>query len=192
MYGAYSQTMSLARTANLLGAIALGLADYILETAERHVAHGGCTPAALCVIGHEPGLSIDFLARVLGMSHPGTVRLVDRLEADGLIQRRPKKDGRTVALHLTVSGQKRRIKLLANRRTALEQAINGLSRCEREQLVLLLEKLLIGIKKDPLHAYNVCRLCEDTVCVPCPMRRVNERSLRNIYTPASANHHCSQ
>ena len=85
--GAYSQTMSLARTANLLGAIALGLADDILETAERHVAHGGCTPAALYVIGHEPGLSIDFLARVLGMSHPGTVRLVDRLEADGLIQR---------------------------------------------------------------------------------------------------------
>ena len=50
-----------------------------------------CTPAALCVIGHEPGLSIDFLARVLGMSHPGTVRLVDRLETDGLIKRRPKK-----------------------------------------------------------------------------------------------------
>jgi hypothetical protein len=34
MYGAYSQTMSLARTANLLGAIALGLADDILEIAE--------------------------------------------------------------------------------------------------------------------------------------------------------------
>ena len=56
--------MSLARTANLLGAIALGLADNILDTAERHVAHGGCTPAALCVIGHEPGQSIDFLSRL--------------------------------------------------------------------------------------------------------------------------------
>jgi MarR family transcriptional regulator, negative regulator of the multidrug operon emrRAB len=174
MYDAYSQTMSLARTANLLGAIALGLADDILETAERHVAHGGCTPAALCVIGHEPGLSINFLARVLRMSHPGTVRLVDRLEADGLIQRRPNKDGRTVALHLTVSGQKRRIKLLANRRTALEQAIKRLSRCEREELVLLLEKLLIGMKKDPLQVYTICRLCEDTVCVPCPMTGGNE------------------
>jgi MarR family transcriptional repressor of emrRAB len=166
--------MSLARTANLLGAIALGLADDILETAERHVAHGGCTPAALCVIGHEPGLSIDFLARVLRMSHPGTVRLVDRLETDGLIQRRPNKDGRTVALHLTFSGQKRRIKLLANRRTALEQAIKRLSRCEREELVLLLEKLLIGMKKDPLQVYTICRLCEDTVCVPCPMTGGNE------------------
>jgi MarR family transcriptional regulator, negative regulator of the multidrug operon emrRAB len=73
-----------------------------------------CPGAALCVIGHKPGLSIDFLAHVLGMSHPGTVRLADRLEADGLIQRKPNKDGRTVALHLTVSGQKRRIKLLAS------------------------------------------------------------------------------
>jgi MarR family transcriptional regulator, negative regulator of the multidrug operon emrRAB len=175
MCDVYSCVMSLARTANLLGAIALGLADDILKTAERHVAHGGCTSAALCVIGHEPGLSIDFLARVLGMSHPGTVRLVDRLETDGLIKRRPTKEGRTVALHLTVSGQKRRIKLLANRRTALEKAIKRLSRCEREQLVMLLEKLLIGIKRDALHAYAICRLCEDTVCVPCPMTGANER-----------------
>jgi predicted TIM-barrel fold metal-dependent hydrolase len=36
----YSCLMSLARAANLLGAIALSLADDILETAERHVAHG--------------------------------------------------------------------------------------------------------------------------------------------------------
>src|SRR5260370_34003231 len=120
MYGAYSQTMSLARTANLLGAIALGLADDILETAERHVAHGGCTPAALCVIVHELGLSIDFLARVLGMSHPGTVRLIDRLEGDVLIQRKPNKDGRTVALNFNVSSQTRRINLLAHRMTSLE------------------------------------------------------------------------
>ncbi len=167
--------MSLARTANLLGAIALGLADNILDAAERHVTHGGCTPAALCVIGHQPGQSIDFLARVLRMSHPGAVRLVDRLEADGLIRRRPTKEGRTVALHLTVSGQKRRIKLLADRRTALEQATKLLSRSEREQLGVLLEKMLIAIKRDALHAYGVCRLCEDVVCTPCPMTGATEK-----------------
>jgi MarR family transcriptional regulator, negative regulator of the multidrug operon emrRAB len=167
--------MSLARTANLLGATALGLTDNILETAEKRVAHGGGTPAALCLIGHEPGQSIDFLSRVLGMSHPGAVRLVDRLEADGLIRRRPTKEGRTVALHLTVSGQKLRIKLLADRRTALEQAIRRLSRSEREQLVVLLEKMLVGIKRDALHAYTICRLCEGTVCAPCPMAKANER-----------------
>ena len=40
MCDVYSCLISLARTANLLGAIALGLADDILETAERHVSHG--------------------------------------------------------------------------------------------------------------------------------------------------------
>jgi MarR family transcriptional regulator, negative regulator of the multidrug operon emrRAB len=92
------------------------------------------------------------------MSHPGTVRLVDRVEADGPIKRRSIKEGRTVALNLTVSGQKRRIKLLANRRTVLEKAIKRLSRCEREQLVMLLEKLLTKIKRDALHEYAICRL----------------------------------
>jgi hypothetical protein len=42
--------MSQARAANLLGAIALGLADNIFDTAKGRVAHGGCTPAALSVI----------------------------------------------------------------------------------------------------------------------------------------------
>ena len=92
--------MSLARTANLLGAIALGIADNILDAAERHVAHGGCTAAALCVI---------------------------------------------------------------------------FSRSERAQLGGLLKKMLVGIKRDSLHAYTICRLCEDAVCAPCPMTVADEK-----------------
>jgi MarR family transcriptional repressor of emrRAB len=161
--------MSIARTTNLLGALALGLSDEIKDATERQVTHAGCTPAALSLIGHEPGLSIDHLARILTMSHPGAVRLVDRLEADRLIARRPTSDGRTVALHLTVAGRKRRAKLLAERRTVLQEALGLLSRHEREHLATLLEKLLVGIKRDALHAYGICRFCEETVCDPCPM-----------------------
>lgn len=164
--------MSIARTTNLLGALALGLSDEIKDTAKRQVAHGGCTPAALSLIGHEPGLSIDHLARILALSHPGTVRLVDRLEADHLVTRKPTSDGRTVALHLTVTGQKRRAKLLAERRTVLERPLKQLSRHERAQLAILLEKLLIGIKRDAEHAFAICRHCEEGVCKPCPMVRV--------------------
>ena len=70
--------MSHARTANLPGAIALGLADNILDTAKGHLAHGGCTPAALSVIGHEPGQSIDFLApRAKAMKKFGVAYQVD-------------------------------------------------------------------------------------------------------------------
>ena len=92
-----------------------------------------------------------------------------RLEADGLVRRRPSKEGRTIALHLTVSGQKLRVKLLADRRKALGQVMKLLSRFERDQLGVLLEKMLVGIKKDSLHAYAICRLCEEAVCAPCPM-----------------------
>jgi MarR family transcriptional regulator, negative regulator of the multidrug operon emrRAB len=164
--------MSIARTTNLLGALALGLSDEIINTAERQVTHGGFTPAALSLIGHEPGLSIDHLAHIIGRSHSGTVRIVDRLEADQLIARRPTSDGRTVALHLTVAGEKRRAKLLAERRTVLEGQLKRLSPHERAQLAILLEKLLIGIKRDTEHAYTICRLCEERVCKPCPMERV--------------------
>ena len=69
------------------------------------------------------------------MSHPGAVRLVDRLEAGRLIVRRPTSDGRTVALHLKVAGQERRAKLLADCRTVLERALSRLSRHEQAQLV---------------------------------------------------------
>jgi MarR family transcriptional regulator, negative regulator of the multidrug operon emrRAB len=161
--------MSTARTANLLGALALTLSDQIRDAAERHAIHGGGTPAALSLVGHEPGLSIDALARMLGMSHPGAVRLVQRLEQDWLIARKPTSDGRTVALHLTVAGRKRRARLLAERRTVLEEALKRLSAQERAQLATLVEKLLVGIKRDPLHAYAICRFCEETVCHPCPM-----------------------
>jgi MarR family transcriptional regulator, negative regulator of the multidrug operon emrRAB len=161
--------MSIARMTNLLGALAIGLSDEITDAAERRVNHAGCTPSALSLIGHEPGLSVDYLARILSMSHPGAVRLVDRLEADGLVARRPTSDGRVVALHLTAAGRKCRGKLLADRRTVLNRALEQLARHERAQLGILIEKLLVAIKRDTEHAYAICRLCEETVCKPCPM-----------------------
>ena len=161
--------MSTARTANLLGALALALSDEIRSAAERQVTHGGSAPAALSLIGHEPGLSIDELARMLGMSHPGAVRLVQRLDRDRLIARKPTRDGRTSALQLTAAGRKRRARLLAERRTVLEGALKRLSAQERVQLAALLKKLLVGLKRDALHAYAICRFCEETVCQRCPM-----------------------
>ena len=62
--------MSTARTANLLGALALALSDEIRSAAERQVTHGGSAPAALSLIGHEPGLSIDELALTTPGSSP--------------------------------------------------------------------------------------------------------------------------
>jgi len=159
-----------ARTSNLLGALAMGVSDAVRAAAERQTARSGETPAALVALGHVAGINIDSLSRVLGLSHAGTVRLVDRLVADGMVERRPgASDGRTVALHLTRGGRERRRQVLAERRAAIDGVISPLSEPERVRLAQLLEKLLSGLPRDPLHAFSICRLCEDAVCTPCPI-----------------------
>lgn len=58
----------LDRTANLLGAVSLAVADRIYQTALEVMNRAGETPAALIVIGYGLGPSNDQLRRVLGLS----------------------------------------------------------------------------------------------------------------------------
>lgn len=102
------------RLINLLGALATGVADRVRGAALDGTTFGGETAAALVVVGHTPGLSINQLGRVLRLSHPGTVRLVDRLANAGHVARSlAPHDRRTVALNLTEEGQACRAALLA-------------------------------------------------------------------------------
>ena len=77
------------RGINLLGALALALTDRVTDAIARE--HGGLSHrdaealSTLRNITDSP--SIDVLARVLGLTHSGTVRLVDRLGALGLVSR---------------------------------------------------------------------------------------------------------
>ena len=51
---------------------------------------GPSAPAALNALeGYLGGEPIDTLRQVLGLTHSGAVRLVDRLVAEGLAERRP-------------------------------------------------------------------------------------------------------
>ena len=65
------------RLFNMFGALALAATDAIRRGAEADIAFGEETAAALNLIGHVTGINIDGLATGLGLSHPGTVRLVD-------------------------------------------------------------------------------------------------------------------
>jgi len=58
----------LDRTANLLGAVSLAVADRIYQTALEVMNRAGETPAAFIVIGYGLGPSNDQLRRVLGLS----------------------------------------------------------------------------------------------------------------------------
>lgn len=157
------------RTANLLGTLSLAVAARIEETTQAILDHSGETAAALVVIGYGFGPSNDKLRKVLGLSHPGCVRLVDRLVADGMVERRQGADRRAVALHLTKPGYKTRDKVLKGRIAAIEPFISGLETKDEQALGAILHKLLASLDTTDLDRCHMCRLCDDTVCTDCPI-----------------------
>jgi DNA-binding MarR family transcriptional regulator len=165
--------MSDIRTGNLLGALALALTDAMTEVTERGARHGAAAPAALVCIANYPAVSIERLRRILELTHSGTVRLVDRLVGDGLVERGPGADQRSVSLHLTASGTAAVEAILAERRRVLAQALAGLTAAERRALAPLIEKLLAAVSAGRGAADHICRLCDDAAC-PLPQCPVQE------------------
>lgn len=158
------------RLINLFGAMALGVSDRIRSTALQAIPSGGETAAALVVIGHEPCLTIDRLSHVLRLSHAGTVRLVDRLVALGLVERRPSEtDRRAASLVLTSAGQMQRAELLSSRQATLAPLVVALTDEERLMLERVSEKILETLPSDALTALSICRFCDEQRCAACPM-----------------------
>lgn len=157
------------RTANLLGVLGLAVADRIEATARDILSHGGETPAAVVVIGYGLGPSNDQLRRILGLSHPGAVRLVDRLVADGLVERREGRDKRAIALYLSERGVTIRDGLLKGRLAAIRPLLAPLTGAEQETFAVLLHKMLASMDTTDWERRALCRLCDDRVCINCPI-----------------------
>ena len=145
-----------SREANLLGACALAVAGRLPPSA--------ADAALVALAGWLSGTTVDGLARVLALTHSGAVRLADRLERDGLVERRPGADGRTRALHATAAGARAAQRLQAERFAALEDVLAPLDAAERAALAGMLEKLLAGLTPDHAVAGRICRLCDPGVC----------------------------
>jgi MarR family transcriptional regulator, negative regulator of the multidrug operon emrRAB len=151
-----------ARAANLLGAHALVVADRMRAAAGMELSSAAVLTALQT---YADGASIDALRRMLGLSHSGGVRIVRRLEAEGLVRRVPDpEDGRAVRLHLTPAGRRTARRLLGARQAALEPLLAGLREAERAALERLLERLLAGVAHGPEDANRICRLCDPGVC----------------------------
>lgn len=158
------------RTENIVGALALALVDTLQREVQAQAPEPGPAAAAIALIGHVPGLSIERLRKALALSHPGTVRLVDRLVEDGVVFRAPSEtDRRTVALRLTPRGDAADAAILRARRSSLSAALDVLSPEEATTLCGLAEKMLRGLISHEDHAYRTCRLCEYRVCERCPV-----------------------
>jgi MarR family transcriptional repressor of emrRAB len=164
--------MSHAHEVNAFGALALELARRVQEAGERASPHGASVPAALAALhGLGAGQSIDGLRRVVGLTHSGAVRLVDRLAAAGLLERRVGADQRSVALQLTPEGRRAARRVLAQREAAIEQVLAPLAPSERAALVRLHERLLGELAPTAAARRRVCRLCDVDACGrDCPTK----------------------
>lgn len=158
------------RDANLLGAWSLAVADAVREATETSSGYGGAVPAALVTLEAYPGRRLEDLRVALDLSQPGTVRLVDRMQAEGWV-RRGAGDGRSLAVELTAAGRRRARRLLAERDHALATLLAPLTGAERRRLEQLLEKLLRPRAAAGLDPELMCRLCERAVCARCPVAR---------------------
>lgn len=155
---------------NVVGALALAIADEVLHGADAQAPEPGAAAAALAMIGHMPGLTIERLRRALRLSHPGAVRLIDRMASEGLVVRMQSiEDRRAVALHLTQPGELACEAILSGRQTRIARALQVLSHEERETLGTIAEKFLSNFVKDLDQAYSVCRLCDAKSCESCPV-----------------------
>ncbi len=163
--------MTEQRLENVLGALVMCLSDDIVQSAQATLPKELAAPAAaITLIGHVPGLTIRYLSLALGLSHPGAVRLVDRLVAQGAVTRESAvDDGRAVALTLTDYGQALNRKALQRRADRLGSVLNVLNTEDRTALARIAEKLLRNALADPVHALKICRLCDDEACVNCPV-----------------------
>lgn len=161
-----------SRLANLLGAEAVAVTDAMRTSTERAAGHLAAAPAALVAIDAHPGESLEVLRTSVGLTPSGAVRLVDRLAADGLVERRSGTDGRSIALHLTVRGSATVRDVARERARALEDALAPLGARERRRLEGLLEKLVARTAADRPDALAVCRLCDREACrsgAACPL-----------------------
>jgi DNA-binding MarR family transcriptional regulator len=134
----------------------------------RRVRHLGLTRSQWRVIAHlsrNEGSTQTFLADILEIENATLARLLDRLEADGWIERRPSPTDRR-AKHLYLTDKPAAIIDAMFRISAQLQrdTLNGMPNAERERLI----DSLLGIKRN---------LLQMTSAIESPVDSVSERNV---------------
>jgi MarR family transcriptional repressor of emrRAB len=174
VYFARVSDASDARLANLLGAASTGLVDAIEEATLAAARLDGSAPAALIsLLDFSPSGSVEALSRVIGLTHSGTVRLVDRLVAAGYVTRGSGRDGRSLTVTLTPAGRTIAQSVRAARQHAIARTIEPLSKDQRVALSELCELLIVQLTErrleqraagNPPASGALCRMCDFGAC----------------------------
>jgi len=165
------------RLANLLGALALSVNDAVAAALAQNGAGYGSDSFALVLVSQNQRLRCDQLAHELQLAPSSVARLVDRLEADGLLRRHAGEDRRTVWVALTAKGNRQVERVLAARAQPLQELVKQLSASEQDNFCLLTEKLLTALTPDAVSAARNCRLCDERAChlARCPVERCSRQ-----------------
>jgi DNA-binding MarR family transcriptional regulator len=171
MLGAHiAVPMDTVRNRNVFGAFALMISDDIVRASSSRAPEAGPAASALALLAHKPGLSIRMLAVGVGLSHAGTVRLVDRLASEELIERREHStDGRTRSLYLTPAGKVSSDEILTARDRVIVEGLSILDPRELKILSDIAERVLRSRLENLEQSYRVCRLCCYEGCTNCPI-----------------------
>jgi DNA-binding MarR family transcriptional regulator len=152
--------------ANRLGALALTLSDSIREATEAATGMAGGLPAALVSLREwADGSPVEVLAEAMRVTHSRAVRVVDRLEADGLARRESDPaDGRRALVWLEPAGRRLADRALEARSEVLLSVVAALEVKDTRELEPLLGALLEATTHDVSAAAGTCRLCDVHAC----------------------------
>ena len=162
------------RVSNLLGALCLALADQIREATEWAAGVSDAAPAALVSLRESPTeRTIEDLRTLVGLTHSGGVRLVDRLSELGYVTRRARPPGRSVVVTLTQKGVDAADRIERARADVVGRAIRSLSGSDLDRLASAVSTVIRDIAGDrldrraagyPPRNGALCRLCDFTAC----------------------------
>lgn len=154
-------------TRDVVGAVALCVSDALWLAMSRTSSDA----AALAMVLAEPGMSVDELARLVGLTHSATVRVVDRLVADDLVVRRSSGVGRRLALTLTSKGRRVANSNVYAAQRVLDKATAGFSDDELHTLTMLSARMVLNLSAEQAEIDRACRLCDQRSClsVGCPL-----------------------
>ncbi|MDF1750321.1 MAG: MarR family winged helix-turn-helix transcriptional regulator [Alphaproteobacteria bacterium] len=162
------------RLENILGALALTLADRITAEAETVTGIGGIGASILIAIRSDPGILIEHLAGQQNKSQSTIVRAVQQLEQRNLVSKSAGTDRRTMKLMLTDAGMSCADSILNARESLLTKTLKRLTGTQRSELEQIVEKMLVNLIDHPKDAFPMCRLCREECCgddLDCPVER---------------------
>ena len=158
---------------NIIGAFSRALSDKMDRAVRKAAGLSSSACYTIVTVGTEPYSSIETLRRMLGLEHSSLVRLIDRMQKQGLLRRIRGigKDLREVKVTLTERGEDCFSKILTARREVLENAMRSLTCEDRERISAMIHKMMPNVVDGGDDQHYVCRLCDIDACPQenCPV-----------------------